>query len=326
MLKSRAGAISAFRIKFSYETTDGDTLTKVPYARFAAKAEKEPTTSLPITLPYVSLNNLNSASQALVYRAASNGQGLATLTDNLECGQVKDLKQRAFAEQEIDISASGHALARSFDPLVLQNDDSSTTFTSGSLRSNDSITVSGDLNTFGGSLYCPKTATYTAKDDHINVIHEKVKVDPITYKQASPIAESLQTSDSYKMTPGYYEWNTVADGATTPHYELRDYGTGYSASNTSTVTKCCPAVWLSGGDPFKPSGSGKLQANGDITILGNAPRLSQRPVIQTLSCRNNLNDKQKHNITSKGVVYEQNSKLGVGRCFSYPGLRRQRVG
>ena len=97
LIVSKAKIRSAFRIKFSFEDTSEATLSKVPAARFADYDQPEPTTSLPIAMPFVSVNNLRSEASVLVYRANPNGKGVAEETDNLEWGDGADAQRRPFA-------------------------------------------------------------------------------------------------------------------------------------------------------------------------------------------------------------------------------------
>ena len=83
LLESRSGHKAAFRIKFNYEDNSDDVKKLTPCSRFADVGE-EPTPTVSIDMPYVSINNLNNKTEALAYRANSNGKGIADSTLNLE--------------------------------------------------------------------------------------------------------------------------------------------------------------------------------------------------------------------------------------------------
>ena len=100
LLKDKSNHITGFRIKFSYETNSADTYDKVERNRFGSKDTTDeylPATTYRIQSPYVSVNNLISKSATLVYRANSNGIGIAPTTYNMEAGQEINDTKREFA-------------------------------------------------------------------------------------------------------------------------------------------------------------------------------------------------------------------------------------
>lgn len=84
LMESRSGQKAAFRIKFNYEDSSDDVKKKTPCSRFAAGGAEEPKPAISIDMPYVSINNLNNKTEALAYRANTNGKGIAENTHNLE--------------------------------------------------------------------------------------------------------------------------------------------------------------------------------------------------------------------------------------------------
>ncbi|MDO5297720.1 MAG: pilus assembly PilX N-terminal domain-containing protein [bacterium] len=89
LLTSKGGYKTAFRIKFNYEFTtkeiEDGCLKDVPRNTFSETiGGSEPITSIPIDMPYVSINNFNNAKEALMYRANTDGKGINFETANLE--------------------------------------------------------------------------------------------------------------------------------------------------------------------------------------------------------------------------------------------------
>lgn len=100
LITNRAGYKSAFRIKFNYELTPSDIdagkIKEVPCSSFAEPEGAEPSPSISINMPYVSVNNLNGTSEALMYRANADGIGISGETENLE-PTTKDSATRKYA-------------------------------------------------------------------------------------------------------------------------------------------------------------------------------------------------------------------------------------
>ncbi|MDO5297545.1 MAG: hypothetical protein Q4F00_13125 [bacterium] len=99
LIADSAGHISGFRIKFSYEDNSSATYDKVERSHFGQKDTNDllPKQEYRIKSPYVSVNNLISKSATLVYRANSDGIGVAPTTRNLEIGQEVNDENREFA-------------------------------------------------------------------------------------------------------------------------------------------------------------------------------------------------------------------------------------
>ncbi|MBQ7567478.1 hypothetical protein IJT17_01580 [bacterium] len=99
LLRSKSGALSAFRLKFSYEDNSSSTYSKAVRSRFGLENTDDYMPSFPIRSPYVCVNNLLSTAVVPVYRAAASGQGTADSTANLELDPDTGLSvtERAFA-------------------------------------------------------------------------------------------------------------------------------------------------------------------------------------------------------------------------------------
>ena len=99
LLTDKAGHITGFRIKFSYETNATETYDKAERSRFGQKNSSDylPSTDYRIHSPYVSVNNLISKTATLVYRADSGGIGVSPKALNLEVGQEINDTEREFA-------------------------------------------------------------------------------------------------------------------------------------------------------------------------------------------------------------------------------------
>lgn len=91
LLTGKSGSKSAFRIKFNYEDTSDEVKRNTPCSRFADVGAEEPQPSVAINMPYVSINNLNNMTEALAYRANSDGKGIAGKTYNLELFSADDV-------------------------------------------------------------------------------------------------------------------------------------------------------------------------------------------------------------------------------------------
>ena len=103
VLTNRAGYKSAFRIKFNYELpavlSESEVqkkLKEIPCSSFEGKDGKEHMPDVLVNMPYVSINNLTGNTEALMYRANDNGQGICEETDNLEITS-QDSPRRMYA-------------------------------------------------------------------------------------------------------------------------------------------------------------------------------------------------------------------------------------
>ena len=113
LLRDKAGNNSGFRIKFNFENTADDVLSKISRnIFFTNNSSSHASPSISIAMPYVSLNNLSNDKAELLYRAPNSGKGLADTTENLEvCDEGSE--NRAFAQhvppQRVHIIVEGLA-------------------------------------------------------------------------------------------------------------------------------------------------------------------------------------------------------------------------